>query len=72
MIDELWLQTLIAVLSDKPFVHAYLHNLKTTGYIWTFSILNDCSTIGHIPCVDRVAREIQLECYGSRHASVVL
>ena len=49
--DELWLQTLITVLSDKPFVHAYTHKLKTTGYIWTFSILNNCSTIRHIPCV---------------------
>ena len=47
----LWLQTLIAVLSDKPFVRGYMHTVKTTGYIWTFSISNDCSTIRHIPCV---------------------
>ena len=50
-IGELWLQTLIAVLSDKPFVGAYMHNLKTTGYIWTLSKLNECSTIRHTPCV---------------------
>ena len=30
--SELWLQTRIAVFSDKPFMCAYTHNLKTTGY----------------------------------------
>ena len=38
-------------LFDKPFVHTYKHNLKTTGRIWTFYILNDCSNIGDIPCM---------------------
>ena len=38
-------------LSDTPFVCTYTHNLKTTGHIWMFWILNDCSTIGDIPCV---------------------
>ena len=33
-------QHLITALSNKPFVGAYTHNLKTTGYIWTFSILS--------------------------------
>ena len=37
--------------SNKPFVGPYRHNLKTTGYIWTFSTSNDLSTIGNIPCV---------------------
>ena len=39
--------------SNKPFVHTYMHNLKTTGYnIWTctFCISNNCSTIEDIPC----------------------
>ena len=36
------------LLSDKPFVRPYM---KSTGYIGTFSIWNDCSTIGDIPCV---------------------
>ena len=49
--DELWLQILIAELFNKPFLRAYLHILITTGYIWTFSISNDCATIGHIPYV---------------------
>ena len=51
MIGKLWLQTLIAVLSDHPLVCAYTHNLKTTGCIWMFSISNDCCTIGPIPCM---------------------
>ena len=29
----------------------YMHNLKTTGCVWMFCILNDCSTIRNIPCV---------------------
>ena len=29
----------------RHFVHAYTHNSKTTGCIWTFCISNDCSTI---------------------------
>ena len=28
-------------LSDQWFVHPYTHNLKTTGYIWTFSVSYD-------------------------------
>ena len=39
-------------LSEKTFVHIiYTHNLKTIGHIGTFSTLNNCSTIGDIPCV---------------------
>ena len=41
----------VQFLFDKPFVHPYTLNLKTTGYIWTFIILNDCSTIRDIPSV---------------------
>ena len=37
--------------SDKQFVHTYTHNLKTTGHIWEFCILNNRSTIEDIPCV---------------------
>ena len=51
MIGELWLQTHIRVLSDKPFVCAYMHNLTITSYIWMFCMSNDCSTIGNIACV---------------------
>ena len=29
----------------------HMHNLTTTCYIWTFSISNNCSTIGHILCM---------------------
>ena len=48
-------------------------NSKTSDHdMWTFSILNDCYIIGDILCVVRVALEIRLEGYGSRHASVVL
>ena len=28
-------------LSDKPFVCTYMHNLKTTGRVWTFCISNN-------------------------------
>ena len=42
---ELRLQTRIRISSDKPFVHTYIHNLKTTGPIWTFCISNDSSTM---------------------------
>ena len=28
-----------------------MHNLKTSGYIWTFDISNDCYIIGDILCV---------------------
>ena len=35
-------------LFNKPFVHPYTHSLKTTGYVWTFSILSDYFTIGDI------------------------
>ena len=38
-------------LSDKPFVCAYTLNLKTTGRIWMFGILNNCPTIRDIPCL---------------------
>ena len=53
-------------LYDKPFVHTYTHNLKITGHMWTFNILNDCSSIGDIVCVAYtcvVAWEVQLENY---------
>ena len=43
MIGELWLQTCIAILSNKPIACAYLYNSTTTGYIQRFSISNDCS-----------------------------
>ena len=32
-VTSLRLWTLVAVLSDKPLVCAYIHNLKTTGYM---------------------------------------
>ena len=35
-------------LSDKPFVCTYMHKAKTIRHIWTFYILNNCSTIGDI------------------------
>ena len=35
-------------LFGKPFLCPYMHNLKTTGHMGTFSILNNCSTIGDI------------------------
>ena len=38
-------QTLQSIC-NKPFVHTYMCNLKTTGHIWTFCISNNCSTIG--------------------------
>ena len=37
--------------SYKPFVHNYTLNLKTTSYIWSVSILNDCCSIKYIPCM---------------------
>ena len=58
-------------LSDKSFVRPSTHNLKTTGYKWTFSILTDCSTIETFLVWFRVAREIQLESYCPRHASAI-
>ena len=27
---------------------AYTRNSKTTGHVWTFYVLNDCSTIGDV------------------------
>ena len=41
-------------LSDKQFVRIQCTqtcNLKTSGYMWTFSISNDCCIIGDILCV---------------------
>ena len=38
-------------LSDKPLVRTSTQLENYTGRMWTFSISNDCSTIGHIPCV---------------------
>ena len=37
--------------SNQPFVWSYTHDLKTTGYVWTFSTSNDFFNIAHIPCV---------------------
>ena len=47
----------------QHFVHTYTHNSKATGYIWTFYISNNCSTIGDIVVWLRVAWEIRLESY---------
>ena len=43
----------IHVLQSLPKSHLYLftHNLKTSGHIWTFSILKNCHAIGDILCV---------------------
>ena len=38
-------------LCNKPFVHTYIHNVKSIGHTWTFCISNDCSSIRDIPCV---------------------
>ena len=39
-------------LSNKPFtVRTHMHNLKTTGRIRTFCILNNCSTVEDIACM---------------------
>ena len=35
-------------LCGMSFVRTYTLNLKTTGCMWTFYILNDCSTIADI------------------------
>ena len=72
MIGELWLQILITVLLNKPSVCAYMHNFTTTGYIWKFSISNDCSTINTFLVQFGVAREIQLGNYSARQTSVIL
>ena len=68
---ELWLQTLIAFLSDKQFV-CCMYKLKTIGYIWTFRLSSDCSTIGHILVWFSFVTDIQLESYDSKHTSVFL
>ena len=38
-------------VSDKQFDRTYMHNLKTTGHIWMFYILNNRSAIRDIACV---------------------
>ena len=48
------------------------HNLKTTGYIWTFSISINALLSDTFFVWFRVAKEIQLKSYGSRHASVII
>ena len=63
-IGELRLQILITLISDKPFVCPYTYYLTPTGYIRTFTLSNDCSSIQH--------REIQMESYDPLHLSVVL
>ena len=50
-----------------------MHKFTTTDYTWTFIISIDCSTIEHFPCVVySCKREIQLESYVFRSASVIL
>ena len=60
-------------LTVKPFVRSYTHNFKTIQVICGRSaygmtvLLPETFTVWF-----RVAREIRLESYGSRHASAVL
>ena len=68
---EIWLTSYVSkhtsqYLSDKPFGRTYTRNFKTTGYIWTFCISNNCSTIEDVYCVVRAAWEIPLESYGPK------
>ena len=50
---EIWLASHGSKIASQspfsmPFVGAYMHTLKTTRYIWTFCVLNNCSAIADI------------------------
>ena len=49
-------------------MHPYTHILKTTGYIWIFHILNNCSTNRDVYLLCWSCCEIKLASYGSKHA----
>ena len=60
-------------LSDKPFVHSYTLNRKTTGHIWTLCIRNECSTIRHSLCaLESYMRDPTGELWPHTHTSHAL
>ena len=60
-------------LFHMPLMCTSIHNLKITGHIWTFCILNDCSTIEDIPCVVwSCMRDLTGELWPQTHIVVIL